>query len=83
MLALALAGGQSITEVAEQFGLCRKTVQNRLADPAFRQLVTEFRGQHITTALGYPAEGLAVSTRSARRSGRRVVGRGHPAVLLV
>src|SRR5262245_44526127 len=63
MLALALAGGQSITAVADQFGLDRRTIYARLADPAFRQLVAEFRGQLIATALGILAE---IMTRAAR-----------------
>jgi hypothetical protein len=63
ILALALAGGQSITEVAEQAGLDRRTITRKLADPAFRCLVAEFRGQLIATALGYLAENM---TRAAR-----------------
>ena len=66
MIALALAGGQSIAEVAEQFGLSRRTVERRLADPEFRRLVAEFRGQLIATALGYFAENM---TRAARTIG--------------
>jgi hypothetical protein len=63
ILALALAGGQSIEAVAEQAGLSRRTIERKLADPAFRQLVAEFRGQLIATALGLLAESM---TRAAR-----------------
>jgi len=63
MLALALAGGQPIAAVAEQFGLNRRTIERRLADPAFRRLVADFRGQLIATALGLLAENM---TRAAR-----------------
>lgn len=63
ILALALAGGQTIAAVADQFGLSRRTIELRLADPAFRRLVAEFRGQLIATALGYLAENM---TRAAR-----------------
>jgi hypothetical protein len=63
ILALALAGGQSIADVAEQAGLSRRTIELRLAEPAFRQLVAEFRGQLIATALGLLADNM---TRAAR-----------------
>jgi transposase-like protein len=63
MLALALAGGQPIAAVADQFGLSRRTIERRLADPAFRRLVADFRGQLIAAALGLLAENM---TRAAR-----------------
>jgi hypothetical protein len=62
LLALALASGQSIAAAAEKAGVCPKTVHRRLADPAFRQLVAEFRGQLIATALGRFADNM---TRAA------------------
>lgn len=63
ILALALAGGQSIEAVAEQAGLSRRTIERKLADPAFRQMVAEFRGQLIATALGWLADNM---TRAAK-----------------
>jgi hypothetical protein len=62
VLALALATGASINDAAERIGVDRKTIQRRLADPEFRRLVSEFRGELIATTLGRMADKM---TRAA------------------
>jgi hypothetical protein len=62
LVAVALASGLSLNAAAEQAGVCRKTVERRLADPAFRREVAEFRGQLIAAALGRLADNM---TRAA------------------
>lgn len=61
-LAMALASGVSITDAAEQAGVCRKTVQRALARPAFRRLVARYRNELIAAALGKMADSM---TRAA------------------
>jgi hypothetical protein len=61
-IALALASGTSVTAAAEQAGVDRKTVQRRLADPAFRRMVAEYRSELIASALGRTADNM---TRAA------------------
>ena len=61
-LALALASGLSASAAADQAGLDRRTVTRKLADPAFRRQVAEFRGELIATALGRLADNM---TRAA------------------
>ena len=62
VLALALASGVSIAVAAEQAGVHRRTVERKLAEPAFRRQVAEFRGELIATALGRLADNM---TRAA------------------
>ena len=62
VLALALASGQSVTAAAAQAGIDRRTVQRRLADPAFRRQVAGFRDELLAAALGRLADHL---TRAA------------------
>jgi hypothetical protein len=62
LLALALASGVSTAAAADQTGISQRTVERRLADPAFRRQVAEFRGQLIATALGRLADNM---TRAA------------------
>jgi hypothetical protein len=58
LLAVALASGQSLNAAADQAGVCRKTVERKLADPAFRRQVAEFRGELLATALGRLADNM-------------------------
>jgi len=60
-LALALASGLTITAAAEKLQGCRKTMQRRLAEPPFRQLVAELRGQLFTAALGQMADKMSAA----------------------
>src|SRR5947207_14647672 len=55
-LALALAGGMTMTAAAEQFGISRKTIQRKLAKSGFRRLVADGRNQMIAAALGRSAD---------------------------
>jgi hypothetical protein len=61
-LALALASGATVGAAAEQLKLSRKTVQRKLARPAFLKLVADLRGQLIAAALGRMADNM---TRAA------------------
>jgi hypothetical protein len=47
-----------VTAAAEQLGISRKTVQRKLARPAFRRLVAELRAQLFAAALGRVAENM-------------------------
>jgi len=58
LLALALASGKSGGQVAEEFGISRKTVQRQLAKPEFRQLVAKYRDDLISTALNRMANSM-------------------------
>src|SRR5260221_9998148 len=52
MLALALASGTKIVDAAEQAGVCRRTVERKLAEPDFRRMVAELRAEMVAAALG-------------------------------
>jgi hypothetical protein len=58
MLAIALASGESISQVAEQAGIERSTIYRKLENPEFRRLVAEYRDRLIATALGRIAENM-------------------------
>ena len=63
LLAMLLASGASINDAAEKAGVCRKTVERRLADPDFRGLIADFHGQLIAAALGEMAGHLTKAAR--------------------
>ena len=58
MLALALASGTSISDVAAQADIDRRPVYRKLEDPDFRRLVAEYRDRLISTALGRIADSM-------------------------
>ena len=58
MLAIALASGGSISEVAAQAGIERSTIYRKLENPAFARQVAEFRDRLIGTALGRIADAM-------------------------
>jgi hypothetical protein len=58
-LALALAGGQTLRAAAEAAKIAERTATRRMADPAFRQRVTELRGDMVQRSLGRMAEGMS------------------------
>jgi transposase-like protein len=58
MLAIAVASGASISEVAAQAGIERSTIYRKLENPAFARRVAEFRDQLIQTALGRVADAM-------------------------
>lgn len=62
LLAIALASGASISDVAAQANIDRSTVYRKLENPEFRRLVAEFRDRLIGTALGRIADNM---TRAA------------------
>jgi len=59
LLAFALASGKSATDVANEFGISRKTVQRQLAKPEFRLLVSRLRDELISGALGRMANTMS------------------------
>jgi AcrR family transcriptional regulator len=59
LLAIALASGTSISEVASKANIERSTVYRKLENPEFRRLVAEFRDRLIATALGRIAENMS------------------------
>jgi hypothetical protein len=61
-LALALASGATAPQAAEQTGVSLRTVHRKLANPAFRRLVSRLRGEMLAAALGRMAENM---TRAA------------------
>jgi hypothetical protein len=62
VLAMALAAGATHAAAAERAQISERTVRRKLADPAFRALVGEYRNQLIAGALGRMAENM---TRAA------------------
>ncbi len=88
-LAMALAAGATATAAAEQFGISRKTVQRKLAKPAFRQMVAKLRGQMLAAAVGRMADNMSLAADSLvklladdnasirLRAARAILGIGH------
>jgi hypothetical protein len=62
-LAFALAAGASTSAAAEEFGVNQRTVQRRLNEPDFRQLVADLRAELMGQALGRMASNM--TTRAA------------------
>jgi hypothetical protein len=60
-LAMALAGGCTATAAAERFGISRKTVQRKLAKPAFRRIVWNLRQQMVAAAVGRMADHMTLA----------------------
>lgn len=52
LIVAALAVGCSYSEAAEAAGVSRRTVARRMAEPAFRRLVTEAQGEHVHIVAG-------------------------------
>jgi len=52
-IAVLLASGQSVTAVAEQSGVSRRTIYRRLEQPEFRTRVRELRSEMVDQAAGY------------------------------
>jgi hypothetical protein len=77
-LALILAAGATVTAAAEELGISRKTVQRKLAKPAFRRRVAELRAQLFGAALGRIADSLTRATDSLAA----LLDSNHPAVRL-
>src|SRR5262249_35865384 len=67
MLLLALAGGATVRQAAEQACLSERTVHRRLAGADFQQRVAALRGQMVERALGKLADGMAEAADTLRR----------------
>jgi hypothetical protein len=52
LLAMAIASGATASAAAREMELSLSTVQRRMTDPEFRQLVAELRREMLTSALG-------------------------------
>ena len=52
LLAMAIASGANASAAAREMELSLSTVQRRMTDPKFRQLVAELRQELLMTALG-------------------------------
>ncbi|MFL5342539.1 MAG: hypothetical protein ACJ8F7_20525 [Gemmataceae bacterium] len=59
---MAVATGTTLDAAAEQGGVCRRTMERRLADAEFRRLVANLRAELIARALGRMADNM---TRAA------------------
>src|SRR5262245_55044702 len=62
LLATAIASGTSASAAARQMDLSLSTVQRRMGDPEFRQLVADLRKEMLTSALGRVSQNM---TRAA------------------
>ena len=51
VLAAALAAGQTYARAGEKVGLSERTVQKRMADPAFRDRVSALKGRAVARAV--------------------------------
>lgn len=58
LLAIAIASGTSISDVAAQADIDRSTVYRKLENPEFKRLVAEYRDRLIATALGRIADNM-------------------------
>jgi len=58
-LALAVAGGRTLRDAADDAGIGERTAARRWADAAFRRRVTTLRAEMIARALGKIADGMA------------------------
>src|SRR4051812_9747298 len=66
-LLLSLASGQTVRDAALSAGVSEKTVNRRLADPAFRQQVAELRSEMVSRAMGKMAEGMVEAAETLRK----------------
>lgn len=66
-LALALAAGKTLREAAKIASVGERTAARRWADPSFRSLVTELRGEVVERAIGRMADGMTEAADELRR----------------
>jgi hypothetical protein len=57
-LALAVAGGRTLRDAADDVGIGERTAARRWADAAFRRRVATLRGEMMARALGKMADGM-------------------------
>jgi hypothetical protein len=67
LLLTALAAGATIRGAARRAGVSERTAHRRLADPAFRQRVTEARAEMVERALGQLADGSSEAVGTLRK----------------
>jgi hypothetical protein len=82
---LALAAGLSIRKAAKKAGISERTAYRRMANPAFRQRVTEARAAMVERSLGHLAAGTveaAIVLRRLLRSADERVQRSAAAEIL-
>jgi hypothetical protein len=65
-LAAALASGQSVKDAARTAGLGERTAYRRVADPAFRQAVSQARADLLARAVGVLADGATEAAETLR-----------------
>jgi AcrR family transcriptional regulator len=58
VIAVALAGGQTVADAARNAGVAERTVYRRLEDTTFRRRVNELRADLVERALGRLTEGM-------------------------
>jgi hypothetical protein len=66
-LLTALAAGATVRDAARRAGVSERTAHRRLADPAFRQRVTEARAEMVERALGQLADGASEAVGTLRK----------------
>lgn len=66
-LAMQLAAGKTIRDAAEAVGVAERTAGRRWADPEFRQLVSQLRGEMVGRAVGELADGMTEAAKTLRR----------------
>jgi hypothetical protein len=66
VLVVRLAAGDTVVEAASRAGMSRATATRRLADPTFRDRVTEARALAFESALNTCADGALEATRFLR-----------------
>jgi hypothetical protein len=64
LLATAIASGATASAAAQQLELSRSTVERRMAEPQFRRLVADLRGEMVASALGRMADNLTRAAES-------------------
>ena len=67
LLAARLAAGLTVRDAAAELGVSEKTAHRRLADPAFRQRITELRREMTARAIGQLADGMTHAVDELRR----------------
>lgn len=55
---IAIAAGQSVREVAKQHGIAERTIRRWLCSPKAQRIISRYRSQITSTALGRLNEGL-------------------------
>ena len=65
-VALALAAGTPVAEIAERTGVGERTIHRWREDPAFRQLIRGYRAEMTERALGRLADGMTEAADTLR-----------------